>query len=224
MPDIPRLVETRGLLLSPGSRVRGDADGGHYLVWEDDLAAVVGHPDAAVLRAALAEASSVKDLLVMRDAFEAARRALPEWTFEEAVIHALPDPAPEWPIPGPDVSFIDADTPLAHLPAELAAEVFAARAAGPVSATWCDELPIAFCYASSVTETLWDVSIDTAPAYRRRGFAQSAVHLMAAFHRENARLPVWGAVIGNLPSMQLATRLGFEPVDTLYVLSRTFSP
>jgi RimJ/RimL family protein N-acetyltransferase len=106
------------------------------------------------------------------------------------------------------------------VPPELAEEIAQARTARPVAATWCEDRPVAFCYASSVTETLWDVSIDTLPAFRRRGFAQSAVHLMAAFHRESARLPVWGAGIGNLPSLQLASRMGFEAVDTLYVFSR----
>jgi RimJ/RimL family protein N-acetyltransferase len=200
--------------------VRGDAEGGHYVVWENRLAAVVGHPDPLVLRAALDEAPTVKDLLVMRDGFEAIRANLPEWTLEEAVIHSLPDPAPEWPLPGSDVSFLDDQATLDRLPPELAEEITAARDVGPVAATWCDERPVSFCYASSVTETLWDVSIDTLPAYRRRGLAQSAVHLMAAFHRENARLPVWGAVIGNLPSLQLASRMGFVAVDTLYVFSR----
>jgi RimJ/RimL family protein N-acetyltransferase len=218
---MPRLVETRSMLLSVGSEVRGDAESGHYVVWEDDLAAVVGHPDLSLVREVLAAAPGVKDLLVQRDVIETLRRGLPEWSFEEAVIHSLPDPAPEWPLPGPDVSFLDDHTSLAHLPSELAAEIESARAAGPVTATWCDDRAVAFCYASSVTETLWDVSIDTLPAYRRRGFAQSAVHLMAAFHRESARGPVWGAVIGNLASLQLASRMGFVPVDTLFVLSRS---
>lgn len=217
---MPRLVETRSLLLSSGAQVRGDEDGGHYVVWEGRLASVVGHPDPDVLRAVVDQAPAIRDLLVMRDAFGGVRSSLPEWHFEEAVIHALPQPIPEWPLPGPDVSFIDAQTSLAHVPPDLAEEIEEARADGPVAATWCDGRPVAFCYASSVTETLWDVSIDTLPAYRRRGFAQSAVHLMAAFHRESSRLPVWGAVIGNLASLQLADRMGFVAVDTLYVLSR----
>jgi RimJ/RimL family protein N-acetyltransferase len=218
---MPRLVETRGLLLSYGSRVRGDADGGHYVVWEDRLAAVVGRPDASLLHRVLEDAPTVREMLVMRDACELVRSSLPAWSVEEAVVHALPQPVPEWPLPGPGVGFLEAETPLDHLAPDLADEIAAARADGPVAATWCDDLPVSFCYASSITETLWDVAIDTVPAYRRRGFAQSAVHLMAAFHRESARLPVWGAVIGNLASLQLASRMGFVPVDTLYVFSRS---
>ncbi|HET9315116.1 MAG TPA: GNAT family N-acetyltransferase [Vicinamibacteria bacterium] len=213
-------METRGMLLSNGSRVRGDVEGGHYVVWEDELASVVGHPDPATLRAVLDDAQGVRELLVMRDAFTLVRSGLPEWPYEEAVIHALPQPVPEWPLPGSHVSFLDSDTPLDHLPSGLADHVAAARASGPVAAAWCDERPVSFCCAGWVTESLWDVSIDTVHAYRRRGFAQSAVHLMAAFHRESARLPVWGAVIGNLASLQLASRMGFVPVDTLYVFGR----
>jgi RimJ/RimL family protein N-acetyltransferase len=217
---MPRLVETRGLLLSNGSHVRGDAEGGHYVVWKDGLASVVGRPDPELLRRVLGDAPGVGELLVMRDAFTLVRSILPEWPYEEAVIHALPDPAPEWPLPGPGVAFLESEEPLAHLPPDLATEIAAARAAGPVAAAWCDGRPVSFCYASSSTETLWDVSIDTLPDHRRRGFAQSAVQLMAAFHRENARLPVWGAVIGNLASLQLASRMGFVPVDTLFVFGR----
>jgi hypothetical protein len=217
---MPRLVETRAMLLSAGSQVRGDLEDGHYVVWEDDLAAAVGRPDPALLRAVLEKAPAVRELLVMRDAFAAVQAGLSGWTCEEAVIHALPEPVPDWPLPGPGVTFLEPQTPLHHLPGELAGEIAAARAGGPVAAAWCDAQPVSFCYAGSVTETLWDVSIDTLPAYRRRGFAQSAVHLMAAFHRESARLPVWGAVIGNLASLQLASRLGFVAVDTLYVFSR----
>jgi RimJ/RimL family protein N-acetyltransferase len=214
------LVETRSMLLSGDGRVHGDTEGGRYLVWEDDLAAVVGLPDPDGMRAAVAAAPGVATLLAMRDAFEPVRRALPAWRFEEAVIHALPDPAPEWPLPGEHVRFLDADAPLLHLERALATEIAAALGWAPVAAAWCDDRPVAFCYASSVTETLWDVSIDTALAYRRRGFAQGAVSLMGAFHRENAQLPVWGALVSNLPSMHLAERLGFAPVDTLYVFSR----
>jgi GNAT superfamily N-acetyltransferase len=216
---MPRLVETRGMLLSHGSRVRGDAESGHYVVWEDDMAAVVGHPDPSIVRTVV-QAPAIRELLVMRDAFTLVRSSLPEWPYEEAVIHALPQPAPEWPLPGPGVAFLEADAPLDHLPPELADEIAEARASGPVAAAWCDERPVSFCYAGSITETLWDVSIDTEPAYRRRGLAQAAVHLMAAFHRESARLPVWGAMIGNLASLQLASRMGFVPVDTLYVFGR----
>lgn len=212
------------MLLAGDAQVRGDVEGGHYVVWEDDLSAVVGRPDADVLRAALAEAPAVRDLLVMRDALEDVTRALPGWSFEEAVIHALPEQAPDWPLPGPEVRFLEREDSLAHLGTDLAAEIVGALDLGPVAATCCDERPVAFCYASSLTEALWDVSIDTADAYRRRGFAQSAVHLMAAFHRENARRPVWGACVSNLPSLRLATRLGFVPVDTLYVFSRNLQP
>lgn len=208
------------MLLSGDAQVRGHPEGGHYVVWEDDLSAVVGLPDVEVLRDLPTAAPAVQTLLATREAFDHVRRALPAWSFEEAVIHALPDPPPEWPLPGDDVRFLDAGAPLRHLDGGLAAEIGAALRWGPVAAAWCDEQPVAFCYASSVTETLWDVSIDTAAPYRRRGFARGAVSLMAAFHRESARQPVWGALVSNLASMQLAARLGFIAVDTLHVFFR----
>lgn len=208
------------MLLGGAASVRGDADGGHYVVAQHDLAAIVGRPPDEVVRAALADADAVRSLLVMRDALEVARRALPEWPFEEAVIHALPHPSPAWPIGGDDVRFLDEETALDHLTRELADEIARARRNGPVAAAWCEGRPAAFCYASSATESLWDVSIDTAPAYRRRGLAQSAVRRMAAHQRALGREPVWGALAGNEASMRLAARLGFVPVDTLHVFTR----
>ena len=139
-------------------------------------------------------------------------------------IHTLPDSVPRWPRPGPDVRFLEPGDSLTHLEADLAAEIESAREWAPIAATWCDQRPVAFCYASSTTESLWDVSIDTAEAYRRRGLARSAVHLMDAFQRDHSRQPVWGSYVSNVPSLRLATRLGFVPVDTLFVFSRRPQP
>jgi RimJ/RimL family protein N-acetyltransferase len=220
LPDIPRLVETRAMLLGGAAAIHGDADGGHYVVSEDDLAAIVGRPSDEVVRAAVAGATAVRSLLVMCDALEDARRALPRWTCEEAVIHALPAPPPPWPHSGPDVRFLDAATPLDHLTRALADEIACALRDGPVTAAWCEGRPAAFCYASSATESLWDVSIDTVPAYRRRGLAQSAVYAMAAHQREEGREPVWGALVGNEASLRHAARLGIVTPDRLFVFTR----
>lgn len=208
------------MLLGGAATIHGDADSGHYVVAADDLAAIVGHPPGGVVRAALADARSVVSLLVTIDALDEARRALPDWSSEEAIIHALPAPAPVWPRGAPGVRFLDAATPLDHLARPLADEIARALRDGPVTAAWCEGRPAAFCYASSATESLWDVSIDTAPAYHRRGLAQSAVHAMAVHQREEGRQPVWGALVGNEASLRLAARLGFVPVDRLFVFNR----
>jgi len=80
--------------------------------------------------------------------------------------------------------------------------------------------PVAVCSAGAVTETLWDVGIDTLAGHRRRGHATAAYRALAAHLAETGRDPVWGAEDTNVASLRLADELGFEPVDRLAVLTR----
>ena len=94
------------------------------------------------------------------------------------------------------------------------------RAGTPIAAACVDEHPVAFCYAGAVTETLWDVSIDTLELYRRRGFAAQCAAYLIRRLAEDGKRPVWGAAESNAPSARLAAKLGFTPVDSLVVLRR----
>jgi hypothetical protein len=42
---------------------------------------------------------------------------------------------------------------------------------------------------------------------------------MARLQAAQGRRPVWGALDSNLPSLRLAARLGFRPVDRLVVFN-----
>ena len=100
---------------------------------------------------------------------------------------------------------------------ELAIE---SRAGTPITAALLEARPVAFCYAGAITETLWDVSIETLEPYRRRGFAaQCAAYLIRRLAKVGKR-PVWGATASNAPSARLAAKLGFTPVDSLMVFMR----
>ncbi len=85
-----------------------------------------------------------------------------------------------------------------------------------------DGRAVSFCYAALPTETLWDVSIDTLAAFRRRGLAAACFALAVETLSKTGRRPVWGAVDSNVASLQLAERLGFRPVDRLAVLEGSF--
>lgn len=89
-----------------------------------------------------------------------------------------------------------------------------------MAARFVDGRPVSFCYPCWSTEALWDISIDTVEAYRRRGCAADAVRFMIHHMRASGRDPVWGAVESNAASLGLAAKLGFEPVDAI----RVFSP
>ena len=84
------------------------------------------------------------------------------WTPERAIMHRLASPPPVSPQPDDvPVRLLRPDDSLDHLPAGLRFEMTHARAAVPVAAAWIDDRPVAFCYPCWITETLWDVSIDT---------------------------------------------------------------
>ncbi len=103
------------------------------------------------------------------------------------------------------------------LPPDLRAELEIAFLVSRVAATLVGGRPVSFCYAGSATESLWDISIDTLEAYRRKGYAAlCAAYMVDQMYRQQKR-PVWGAEEANTPSMGLARKLGFVPVDRVLV-------
>jgi predicted GNAT family acetyltransferase len=64
---------------------------------------------------------------------------------------------------------------------------------------------------------LWDISIDTLERYRRQGYAARCVSYMVDEMRRRGKEPVWAAEDTNAPSMRLAAKLGFVPVEGLLV-------
>ena len=102
------------------------------------------------------------------------------------------------------------------LPEELRSELEVALARGaPAVAALTDGRPVSFCYAADETEGLWDISIDTLEPYRRQGYAARCVSYMVDEMQRRGKEPVWAAEDTNLPSMRLAAKLGFVPVDGL---------
>ena len=87
------------------------------------------------------------------------------------------------------------------------------------AAAFADGRPVSFCYAADETEGLWDISIDTLEPYRRQGYAARCVSYMVEEMRRRGKEPVWAAEVSNHPSMRLAAKLGFVPVDGLLLFS-----
>ena len=69
----------------------------------------------------------------------------------------------------------------------------------------------AVCAAGDVTETLWDVGIDTVPEHRRAGHGTAAFRALAAHMATAGKQPVWCAEDDNVASLAMAARLGFAP-------------
>ena len=88
-----------------------------------------------------------------------------------------------------------------------------------MAAVWADGRPVSFCYPVWQTETLWDVSIETLPAYRRRGLGGACGTNPDPAHARAGRAPVWGALETNAASRALAARLGFLETGGIAVFS-----
>jgi hypothetical protein len=207
LPDVPRWVEAHG--------IAGDPDG-----WRESLGSgfVLGH-DAArlIVVAGDVEAAEVVKLagrphviLVEREdlalALGGAGRPL-----ERAILHTLPDPAA--------LPAYEGATPLgdATLPKALADELAWAKQRGTVWSAWVDGEPVSFAYAPWRSAAWFDVSVDTVPGARQLGLATVVAAAMIRDERAHGREPVWGADEGNVASLRLARRLGFEPVDEIWV-------
>ncbi len=219
LPDTPRWVETRFMLLRDEAVVTGLVNGGASFVARSTrwpLVAVVGRPEPDAIRAAASEAGDTATVLTSEEGAAHVGTALPGWTVGGADIHAWPA---DRPLPGPqdDVRLL---TPsevreLPGVPTDLHAELTLAAEYSPVSAAFAAGRPGAFCYATAITESLWDISIDTLEPFRRRGLAAGAArHLIHVFSGDG-RAPVWGAADDNEPSRSLARKLGFVPAERL---------
>lgn len=221
LPDLPRWVETRDLLLWEGSAVLENPTQSGFVVWsvDDGVGSVVGEPEPLALARA---ADDVSELLAFADNIERVRSLLPDIPAESATVFSAPKQLPPSPphrcreISQSEIASLN------HLPALLLAELSDAAGDGaPVVSAFDGVRPVAFAYVASETESLWDVSIDTIESHRRKGYAAAAVlHLMRGM-REQGKSAVWGALESNRASESLARRLGFVENDKLWVLTRS---
>jgi GNAT superfamily N-acetyltransferase len=233
LPDLPRWVETRGMLLSGRCDVLAAAPppACDFLVRGTDfgLLCVVGTPPSESLTSAAA-AGFGRQALCVPESAEAVAAALPGWRRRRFVIlspggESLDEGggAVEAELRVAMLSGRDAPR-LRHLPEPLRLEIETALNVSHVAAAFEDDLPVSFCYSAYETETLWDVSIDTLEAHRRRGLARRCVLFLADHMERHGKAPVWGALAENAASRRLAESLGFAPVDEIAVFERTGPP
>lgn len=223
LPDIPRWVEARSMLLSGQAEIFGfnPAEPLNFVVSDPEvgLVAVVGRPLPQAIQEAVIAYQDEVILLTPPETSSHIAQALPTWTATPAWLHRLGD-TPHLPYVSPGAVRLLAPAEidsLTHLPADLQAELARARQYSPIAATFVGSQPVSFCYIAAQTETLWDISIDTLAEYRGQSYAALSVAFMIDRQRQQGQLPVWGAEETNLSSLRLAAKLGFEPVDQLIV-------
>jgi RimJ/RimL family protein N-acetyltransferase len=229
LPDVHRWVEARASLLTPEARVFALRSGAPpaFVVREhaSSVAFVVGLPDRAELRGALARPPRATEVIAGIEHADAIAAELDRWERAHILVHALSSHE-RLPPPDESVRFLDPDCiSRLGLDEELEQELEIGAAEGsPIAATFVGDAPVAFCYAGSVTETLWDVAVDTVEPHRRRGYAALAVAYMIRHMHTKARAPVWQALDDNLPSLRLAAKLGFAVVDEVVQFVATKGP
>jgi RimJ/RimL family protein N-acetyltransferase len=225
LPDTPRWLEARGMLLSGRGRLVGwSQDAQEWGVFDDSvvpLLAFVGAPEARVVVDALTTLRPAAVLIQEADDRSLSRH-LRGWKRERAFLHRLAE--------GVVLEQSTADAPCRLLvpgeprtwlrawPQRERRELAAALDLGlPMAATVTGGEVASVCYAAYETESLWDVSIDTLERYRRRGLAAAAVRCLAAHLAARGLQPAWGAVESNAASFALAARLGFRPAESVLV-------
>jgi GNAT superfamily N-acetyltransferase len=221
LPDAPRFVETRAMLLGGYGEVIGAIETGErpsFVVLDREwkLACAVGLPAPDDIRAAASGVPGMCDVLAFPENVAHVADALPEREAQPAMLHVLTGEERLPGVPEGRVRLLKGSEELAHAPLELRAELEVALRRSPVAATIVDRLPVSFC-CGLATEGLWDVGIDTLVSHRRQGHAALCFSFMLRHMREREREPVWGSLESNAPSMRLAARLGFEPVDRVFV-------
>lgn len=228
VPDVPRWVEVRAMLLERRCVVAGEDDACVVASTRLPVAGVVGAAPAELIRLAAARVGGTTTVLCASEDAARVAAALPRRRLQRARLHLL-DPAAATNLLEPEVDgaagvevrllSLD-DLPLvALLPdAELRVELAVALADAPVAAAFVGGAAVAFAHVAWRTETLWDVSVDTLAEHRGRGLAALCYERMRAEQARAGRRPVWGAVEENTASLRLAARLRFRAVDALGVL------
>jgi L-amino acid N-acyltransferase YncA len=224
LPDLPRWVEARGLLLSRRGFVVDTDDGCRMVCSRTDHLVVPTTLELSPLIESVATREVPAASFLIQDVMlPAARYHLADWDAEAVTLYTLPEerarawPLPRWPTSPVTLDQIDAAEDVPH---ELRAELVDAVTHTPVWAASADGRAVAFAYAAHVTERWFDVSVDTLEPFRNRGLGSAAAMGLIVDHALRGLHPVWGAVKSNEASHRLARSLGFEAVDSLWLLTR----
>jgi hypothetical protein len=213
LPDEPRWVEAHGIASDPTGWRR--ALGSGFAVGHDGARLVVIGRDGDGA-AALAGEYPQHTILAATDELAATLRDIAQRRPVRAILHTLPDPTVLPDLEG--ASPLAEDAPLAHLPPALAEELTSASRRGcSIWAAHVDGEPVSFAYAPWRSARWFDVSVDTVATARQLGLATITASAMIQSERAAGREPVWGADEANVASLRLAKRLGFVPVDEIWV-------
>lgn len=231
VPDRPRFVETRWMLLTDDCALTGPCDERGFVArsFVRPLVSVFGDPGVDAVREAVACVEGPLDLLAFDAMGPHLAAGLDDFTLERALIHEPRSPdwhraahAADAPPAGIALRPLERAEIIARddLEPDVKADLIAAFAFSTVVGACVGDRAISFCYASATTEGWWDVSVDTLPEVRGQGLARRVARYLGGIMREQGKTATWGAVDSNAASLAAAARLGFVPTETLWLLER----
>lgn len=226
LPDEARWVEARALLISGRGEIIGEdpRQAGFFVADKrSTLACPCFKPSESDLKRLLAHKADFGEAIATWEEREHIAALLPAWKTYDALLLTLPA-AVQLPAPGTvtQVLMLDrlSNAQRSDLPEHWVQHLDRAFGRGPVAAALADGLPVSYCHSFCATESLWCVSVQTLPEFRRRGLASACtVHLIHRM-RSEGRQPVWGATKDNGPSIEFAARRGFELTGRAFYLNR----
>ena len=91
--------------------------------------------------------------------------------------------------------------------------------AAPMVAIVVDGSPVSVCFCARRSDVAAEAGVETAPAYRGRGFAPRTVSAWAVAVRESGRIPLYSTSWTNSSSRHLAIKLGLEMYATTFSIA-----
>lgn len=197
LPDTSAYVDTRGLLLSRPCEIFGQAPGSGDFVaraYAAELICVAGSPSAKAIRQAIKKSGPEVTVLCNRDNADVVAAVLSGWQQSAAILHELSPLAEIQSHSDCSGGFISPEQieAIAPLAPDLAGELEREFAFTAIAAAFVDGQPVSFCFPALETESLWDVAIETLPAFRRRGYAAACFRFLQAHMQKEGKRPIWG--------------------------------
>jgi hypothetical protein len=225
IPDLPRWVDARGLLLSRRGFVVDAADGCRVVCSRADRLIVPVTFDLTKELDAIAtrEIAGPATILLQEVMLPAARWLLQDWDAVPATVYALePERARDWRMPQWQTSPVgpgqlEAATELSNA---LRATLLDVQSRSPVWAAMSEGQPMAFAWSTTSTEAWFQVWVETVESARGKGFGRAAAMGLIVDRVLRGLRPVLRVPGTNLAGTRLARRLGFEAVDLQWLLTR----
>jgi len=130
----------------------------------------------------------------------------PAFTFPDSI--AQPD----------DVVIVEDERQLDHnFQGWVAGEIAAGR--GPVMAIVKDGYPVSICFCARSSDVAAEAGLETAEAFRGRGFAQRVTAAWALAIRASGRIPLYSTSWTNTASLAVARKLGLMAYASHWSLS-----